>query len=125
MWKRSWRRSRPTPPWFRCWTATRRRMPGSARLRGQRVVRLGVDHFGKSGDIPNLYRKYGLDADDILDACASAARVIGFCRCRQGCRTTVGSSREQIGPGAYARKMPWLKTLLAEPVSFLVGRKPA
>jgi pyruvate dehydrogenase E1 component len=39
-------------------------------VRGQRVVPLGPDHFGQSGDIPDLYREYGLDADAILDACA-------------------------------------------------------
>jgi pyruvate dehydrogenase E1 component len=41
-------------------------------VRGQRVVPLGVDHFGQSGDIPDLYREYGLDTDAILDACAQA-----------------------------------------------------
>jgi pyruvate dehydrogenase E1 component len=37
-----------------------------------RVQALGVDHFGQSGDIPDLYRVYGLDADAILDAAARA-----------------------------------------------------
>ncbi len=41
-------------------------------VRGQRVVPLGVDHFGQAGDIPDLYREYGLDSDAILDACAEA-----------------------------------------------------
>jgi pyruvate dehydrogenase E1 component len=41
-------------------------------VRGQRVVPLGVDRFGQSGDIPDLYRVYGLDSDAILDACAEA-----------------------------------------------------
>jgi len=41
-------------------------------VRGQRVVPLGVDHFGQGGDIPDLYRAYGLDTDAILDACAQA-----------------------------------------------------
>jgi pyruvate dehydrogenase E1 component len=41
-------------------------------VRGQRVVPLGPDHFGQSGDIPDLYREYGIDADAILDACAQA-----------------------------------------------------
>jgi pyruvate dehydrogenase E1 component len=41
-------------------------------VRGQRVVPLGPDRFGQSGDIPDLYREYGLDADAILDACAQA-----------------------------------------------------
>jgi pyruvate dehydrogenase E1 component len=39
-------------------------------VRGQRMVPLGVDHFGQTGDIPDLYRAYGLDTDTILDACA-------------------------------------------------------
>jgi pyruvate dehydrogenase E1 component len=37
-----------------------------------RVHPLGVEHFGQSGDIPDLYRVYGLDADAILDAAAQA-----------------------------------------------------
>jgi pyruvate dehydrogenase E1 component len=41
-------------------------------VHGQRVVPLGVDRFGQSGDIPDLYRHYGLDEDAILDACAQA-----------------------------------------------------
>jgi pyruvate dehydrogenase E1 component len=41
-------------------------------VRGQRVLPLGVDRFGQSGDIPDLYRDYGLDTDAILDACAQA-----------------------------------------------------
>ncbi len=41
-------------------------------VRGQRVVPLGVDHFGQTGDIQDLYREYGLDTDAILDACAQA-----------------------------------------------------
>lgn len=41
-------------------------------VRGQRVVPLGVDHFGQSGDLPDLYREYRLDTDAILDACAQA-----------------------------------------------------
>ncbi len=41
-------------------------------VRGQRIVPLGPDHFGQSGDIPDLYREYGIDTDAILDACAQA-----------------------------------------------------
>ncbi len=37
-----------------------------------RVYPLGVDCFGQSGDIPDLYQLYGIDADAILDACAAA-----------------------------------------------------
>ncbi|HMB03585.1 MAG TPA: hypothetical protein VKP69_07575, partial [Isosphaeraceae bacterium] len=37
-----------------------------------RVVALGVDRFGQSGDLPDLYREYGLDARAIVDAAARA-----------------------------------------------------
>jgi pyruvate dehydrogenase E1 component len=36
------------------------------------VQPLGVEHFGQSGDIPDLYRVYRLDGDAILDAVARA-----------------------------------------------------
>ena len=39
---------------------------------GHRVYPLGVDHFGQSGDVVDLYHTYGIDSDAILDACASA-----------------------------------------------------
>jgi pyruvate dehydrogenase E1 component len=40
---------------------------------------LGVDHFGQSGDIPDLYRIYGIDSDAIIDAAARAClRAGGF-----------------------------------------------
>lgn len=39
---------------------------------GYRVFPLGVDHFGQSGDIPDLYARYGIDAAAILDAAAGA-----------------------------------------------------
>jgi pyruvate dehydrogenase E1 component len=38
-----------------------------------RVYPLGVEHFGQSGDLPDLYRVYRLDADAILDAAARAS----------------------------------------------------
>jgi pyruvate dehydrogenase E1 component len=41
-------------------------------VRGQRVMALGPDHFGQSGDITDLYREYEVDAAAILDACAEA-----------------------------------------------------
>ena len=44
-------------------------------VRGQRVVPLGPDHFGQSGDIPDLYQAYGIDTGAILDACAQALLV--------------------------------------------------
>ena len=39
---------------------------------GRRVYALGVDRFGQSGDIPDLYRVYELDAEAILDRAALA-----------------------------------------------------
>ena len=43
------------------------------------VVPLGVDHFGQSGDIPDLYRVHGIDSEAIIDAAARAClRVSGF-----------------------------------------------
>ena len=39
-------------------------------VRGQKVRALGMESFGQSGDLPDLYAKYRLDADAILDACA-------------------------------------------------------
>jgi pyruvate dehydrogenase E1 component len=39
---------------------------------GNTIVPLGVDRFGQSGDIPDLYRAYGIDVDAVLDAAARA-----------------------------------------------------
>jgi pyruvate dehydrogenase E1 component len=39
---------------------------------GNRIVPLGIDRFGQSGDIPDLYRAYGIDTEAILDAAARA-----------------------------------------------------
>ena len=39
-----------------------------ASVRGHRVAPLGVGKFGQSGDIPDLYRAYGLDSDAIVTA---------------------------------------------------------
>ncbi|MDE2516575.1 MAG: transketolase [Rhodospirillales bacterium] len=41
-------------------------------VRGHRVMPLGPERFGQSGDIPDLYREYRIDTDAILDACAQA-----------------------------------------------------
>jgi pyruvate dehydrogenase E1 component len=46
---------------------------------GRRVYPLGVAGFGQSGDLPDLYRTYGIDAEAIIDmaasACVDAARA--------------------------------------------------
>jgi pyruvate dehydrogenase E1 component len=41
-------------------------------VRGHRVYSRGVDHFGQSGDLPDLYAAYDLDVDAIVDAVAAA-----------------------------------------------------
>ena len=38
----------------------------------RRVYSLGVEEFGQSGDIEDLYRLHGIDSDAILNACAAA-----------------------------------------------------
>jgi pyruvate dehydrogenase E1 component len=43
-----------------------------AGVRGQRIAPLGVAKFGQSGDIPDLYAAYGLDADAIVAAARKA-----------------------------------------------------
>ena len=35
---------------------------------GHRVVPLGVEHFGQTGTVADLYRHFGIDADAIVDA---------------------------------------------------------
>lgn len=39
-------------------------------VRGQRVSPLGIDRFGQTGDLPDLYREYRLDSDAIIEAAA-------------------------------------------------------
>ena len=39
-------------------------------VRRHRIIPLGVERFGQSGDIPDLYRAYGLDAEAIVAAAA-------------------------------------------------------
>jgi pyruvate dehydrogenase E1 component len=39
---------------------------------GHRVVPLGVEHFGQSGTIADLYQHFGIDADAIV---AAASRI--------------------------------------------------
>ncbi len=39
-------------------------------VRGMRVSPLGIDRFGQTGDLPDLYRTYRLDSDAIVEAAA-------------------------------------------------------
>ena len=40
-------------------------------VRGNRVEALGVEQFGQTGTIDDLYRHYGIDANAIIDAAES------------------------------------------------------
>ena len=40
-------------------------------VHGHRVRPLGVEHFGQTGSIPDLYRHYGIDANAIVAAAAA------------------------------------------------------
>jgi pyruvate dehydrogenase E1 component len=40
-------------------------------VRGHRIAPLGVSAFGQSGDIPDLYATYGIDADAVVAAAES------------------------------------------------------
>ena len=42
-------------------------------VNGQRVRALGVEHFGQTGSLPDLYRHYGIDANAIVAAAQSIA----------------------------------------------------
>jgi pyruvate dehydrogenase E1 component len=42
-------------------------------VRGHRVRALGVEHFGQTGSIPDLYRHYGIDANAIVAAAEGIA----------------------------------------------------
>jgi pyruvate dehydrogenase E1 component len=39
-------------------------------VKGMRISALGVDRFGQTGDLPDLFRTYRLDAEAIVDAMA-------------------------------------------------------
>ncbi|MDB9762480.1 transketolase [Alphaproteobacteria bacterium] len=39
---------------------------------GKKTISLGVDEFGQSGNLKDLYHHYSIDADAIVDACAQA-----------------------------------------------------
>jgi hypothetical protein len=56
-----------------------------AGVHGAPIANLGVDDFGQSGDVADLYRHFGIDADAIVDA---ALRLAG-----DGARFATGSER--------------------------------
>jgi pyruvate dehydrogenase E1 component len=42
-------------------------------VHGHKVRPLGVEHFGQTGSIPDLYRHYGIDANAIIAAAQAIA----------------------------------------------------
>ena len=66
------RRALPAPSGLRrlsrCSTAIRTRWRSSASVRGVPVASLGVDDFGQSGDVDDLYEHFGIDAETIVGA---------------------------------------------------------
>ena len=57
-------------------------------VRGQRVVPLGIESFGQSGDIPDLYRAYKLDTAAIIDAVARVDSLLTAPACAPICGAT-------------------------------------
>ena len=53
-------------------------------VHGHRVRGLGVEHFGQTGSLPDLYRHYGIDANAIIAAAPglTAGRPIRSLRAR-------------------------------------------
>lgn len=48
-------------------------------VHGHRLVALGVHEFGQAGDIPDLYRRYGIDTEAIVAACSKfRSRSLSF-----------------------------------------------
>ena len=52
----------------RCSTATRTRSRSSSASAATPIACLGVDDFGQSGDVDDLYRHFGIDAETIVGA---------------------------------------------------------
>ncbi len=55
-------------------------------VNGHRTHSLGVEHFGQSADIPDLYRCHRIDTDAILEACAKVSLERLAARSRAGRR---------------------------------------
>ena len=65
------RRPRPIAASSRCSTVIPQHSPGSAPCTAIASRALGVEHFGQTGSIPELYRHYGIDANAIVAAAAA------------------------------------------------------
>ena len=53
-----------------------RRRRSSMGVHGPRVRALGVEHFGQTGSVRDLYRHYGIDANAIVAAALTPGRPI-------------------------------------------------
>ena len=56
-------------------------------IHGHRTRALGVEHFGQTGSIPELYRHYGIDANAIVAAGARRSRRAGRSAISRRCRS--------------------------------------
>ena len=45
-------------------------------VHGHRIQALGVEHFGQTGTIPDLYRQYRIDAAAIVEAAMAGTRRV-------------------------------------------------
>ena len=70
MWKRCWPRWPPHAGLVTIIDGSPAALSWLGGVRGQRVSPLGVDRFGQTGDLPDLYRQYRLDTDAIVEAMA-------------------------------------------------------
>ena len=43
---------------------------GVGSFKKRKSISLGVDEFGQSGNLKDLYRRYKIDSEAIIDACA-------------------------------------------------------
>ena len=52
-------------------------------VQGHRTISLGVERFGQSGDIPDLYRSCGIDTEAIVEAVGRLCVMAHFPRAGQ------------------------------------------
>jgi pyruvate dehydrogenase E1 component len=65
---------------------------------GVPAVSLGVDSFGQSGAVSDLYRAHDLDAGSIVNAARGAVAALSKPKAEQG---EVGRASERGSPGAF------------------------
>jgi len=67
-------------------------------VRGHKVEALGVEHFGQTGTIDDLYRHHGMDANAIIDAAEAitAGAPVRTARWRCSCLPSPGGGSTRI-----------------------------